>query len=116
MKKRKRNGVVTTTNGTYKWSSVAHIFRSGVRVAQSLLFCVAFCQPTFVLCLFSSFDESFARGVVIFCVVNMKSTCFVFKLKRKKQVLALVLIEDLGFHPLVREIQRLSTRFATLHS
>jgi len=27
MKKRKRNGVVTTTNGTYKWSSVAHIFR-----------------------------------------------------------------------------------------
>jgi len=46
----------------------------------------------------------------------MKSTCFVFKLKRKKQVLALVLIEDLGFHPLVREIQRLSTRSATLHS
>jgi hypothetical protein len=37
----------------------------------------------------------------------MKSTCFVFKLKRKKQVLALVLIEDLGFLPLVREIQRL---------
>jgi hypothetical protein len=46
----------------------------------------------------------------------MKSTCFVFKLKRKKQVLALVLIEDLGFLPLVREIQRLSTRSATLHS
>jgi hypothetical protein len=40
----------------------------------------------------------------------MKSTCFVFKLKRKKQVLALVLIEDLGFLPLVREIQRLPTR------
>ena len=40
----------------------------------------------------------------------MKSTCYVFKLKRKKQVLALVLIEDLGFLPLVREIQRLSTR------
>jgi hypothetical protein len=37
----------------------------------------------------------------------MNSTCFVFKLKRKKQVLALVLIEDLGFLPLVREIQRL---------
>ena len=35
----------------------------------------------------------------------MKSTCFVFKLKRKKQVLALVLIEDLGFLPLVREIK-----------
>jgi hypothetical protein len=34
----------------------------------------------------------------------MKSTCFVFKLKRKKQVLALVLIEDLGFLPLVKEI------------
>ena len=33
----------------------------------------------------------------------MKSTCFVCKLKRKKQVLALVLIEDLGFLPLVRE-------------
>jgi hypothetical protein len=31
-------------------------------------------------------------------------------LKRKKQVLALILIEDLGFLPLVREIQRLSTR------
>ena len=46
----------------------------------------------------------------------MKSTCFVFKLKRKKQVLALILIEDLGFLPLVREIQRLSTRSATLHS
>ena len=46
----------------------------------------------------------------------MKSTCFVFKLKRKKQVLALVLIEDLRFLPLVREIQRLSTRSATLHS
>ena len=46
----------------------------------------------------------------------MKSTCFVFKLKRKKQVLALVLIEDLGFLPLVREIQRLSTRSAMLHS
>ena len=29
-------------------------------------------------------------------------TCFVFKLKRKKQVLALVLIEDLGFLPLMR--------------
>jgi hypothetical protein len=40
----------------------------------------------------------------------MKSTCFVLKLKRKKQVLALVVIEDLGFLPLVREIQRLSTR------
>jgi hypothetical protein len=38
----------------------------------------------------------------------MKSTCFVFKLKQKKQVLALVLIEDLGFLPLVREIQRLT--------
>ena len=38
------------------------------------------------------------------------------KLKRKKQVLALVLIEDLGFLPFVREIQRLSTRSATLHS
>jgi hypothetical protein len=37
----------------------------------------------------------------------LKTTCFVFKLKRKKQVLALVLIEDLGFLPLVREIQRL---------
>jgi hypothetical protein len=35
----------------------------------------------------------------------MKSTCFVFKLKRKKQVLALVFIEDLGFLPLVREIK-----------
>ena len=46
----------------------------------------------------------------------MKLTCFVFKLKRKKQVLALVLIEDLRFLPLVREIQRLSTRSATLHS
>jgi hypothetical protein len=46
----------------------------------------------------------------------MKSTCFVFKLKRKKQILALVLIEDLGFLPLVREIQCLSTRSATLHS
>jgi hypothetical protein len=46
----------------------------------------------------------------------MKSTWFVFKLKRKKQVLALILIEDLGFLPLVREIQRLSTRSATLHS
>jgi len=46
----------------------------------------------------------------------MKSTCFVFKLKRKKQVLALVLIEDLGFLPLLREIQRLSTRSAKLHS
>jgi hypothetical protein len=34
---------------------------------------------------------------------------FVFELKRKKRVLALVLIEDLGFLPLVREIQRLST-------
>ena len=52
-----------------------------------------------------------ARGVVIFCVVSMtltcewmKSTCFVFKLKRKKQVLALVLIEDLGFLPRVWEI------------
>ena len=32
----------------------------------------------------------------------MKSTCFVFKLKRKKQVLALVLIEDLEFLPLMR--------------
>ena len=32
----------------------------------------------------------------------MKSTCFDFKLKRKKQVLALVLIEDLGFPPLVK--------------
>jgi hypothetical protein len=40
----------------------------------------------------------------------MKSTCFVFKLRRKKQVLALLLIEDLGFLPLVREIQRFSTR------
>jgi hypothetical protein len=38
----------------------------------------------------------------------MKSRCFVFKLKRKKQVLAFVLIEDLGFLPLVRAIQRLS--------
>ena len=38
----------------------------------------------------------------------MKSTCFVFKSKRKKQVLALVLIEDLVFLPLVREIQRLT--------
>jgi hypothetical protein len=38
----------------------------------------------------------------------VKLTCFVFKLKRKKQVLALVLIEDMGFLPLVREIQRLS--------
>ena len=37
-------------------------------------------------------------------------------LKQKKQVLALVLIEDLGFLPLVREIQRLSTGSATLHS
>ena len=46
----------------------------------------------------------------------MKSTCFVFKLKQKKQVLALVLFEDLGFLPLVREIQRLSTRSATLRS
>jgi len=46
----------------------------------------------------------------------MKSTCFVFKLKWKKQELALILIEDLGFLPLVREIQRLSTRSATLHS
>ena len=45
-----------------------------------------------------------------------KSTCFVFKLKRKKQVLALVLNEDLGFLPLVREIQRFSTRSATLHA
>jgi hypothetical protein len=35
-------------------------------------------------------------------------------LKRKKQVLALVLIEDLGFLPLVRETQRLSTRSGTL--
>jgi hypothetical protein len=43
----------------------------------------------------------------------MKSTCFGFKLKRKKQVLALVLIEDMGFLPLVREIQRLSTREKT---
>ena len=46
----------------------------------------------------------------------MKSTCFVFKLKRKKQVLALILIEDLGFLPLVRVIQRLSTRSSILHS
>jgi hypothetical protein len=46
--------------------------------------------------------------------IFLKSTCFVFKLKRKKQVLALVLIEDLGFLPLVREIQRLSTRSVTL--
>jgi hypothetical protein len=35
-------------------------------------------------------------------------------LKQKKQVLALVLIEDLGFLALVREIQHLSTRSATL--
>ena len=41
----------------------------------------------------------------------MKSTSFVFKLKRKKQVL--VLIEDLGFLQLVREIQCLSTREKT---
>jgi hypothetical protein len=46
----------------------------------------------------------------------MNSTRFVFKLKRKKQVLALVPIEDLGFLSLVREIQRLSTRSAVLHS
>ena len=38
------------------------------------------------------------------------------KKKLEKQVLALVLIEDLRFLPLVREIQRLSTRSATLHS
>jgi hypothetical protein len=46
----------------------------------------------------------------------MRMNEFVFELKRKKRVLALVLIEDLGFLPLVREIQRLSTRSATLHS
>jgi hypothetical protein len=46
----------------------------------------------------------------------MKSTRFVFKLNRKKQVLTLVLIEDLGFLLLVREIQCLSTRSVTLHS
>ena len=40
----------------------------------------------------------------------MRMNEFVFELKRKKRVLALVLIEDLGFLPLVREIQRLSTR------
>ena len=66
-----------------------------------------------------------ARGVVIFCVVkhdiDMRMNewnrhALFFKLKRKKQVLALVLIEDLGFLPLVREIQRLSTRSATLNS
>jgi hypothetical protein len=43
-------------------------------------------------------------------------SCFVFKMKRKKQALAFVLIEDLGFLPLVREIQRRSTRSTTLHS
>jgi hypothetical protein len=42
----------------------------------------------------------------------MKSTCFVFKLKWKKQELALILIEDLGFLPLVREIQREKTNFS----
>jgi hypothetical protein len=36
-----------------------------------------------------------------------------FNLKRKKQVLALVLIEDLGFLPLVREIPLRSTRERT---
>jgi hypothetical protein len=36
--------------------------------------------------------------------------------RNRYSVLALVLIEDLGFLPLVREIQRLSTRSATLHS
>ena len=36
--------------------------------------------------------------------------------ERNRYYLALVLIEDLGFLPLVREIQRLSTRSATLHS
>jgi hypothetical protein len=41
-------------------------------------------------------------------------SCFVFMLKQKKQVLALVLIEDLGFLSLVREIQRLSTRSANV--
>ena len=44
----------------------------------------------------------------------MKSTCFVFKLKQV--LIAHVLIEDLRFLPLVREIQRLSTRYGTLHS
>jgi hypothetical protein len=46
----------------------------------------------------------------------MKLTCFVFNLKQKKQVLALLLFEDLGFLPLVGEIQRLSTRSSTLRS
>jgi len=45
----------------------------------------------------------------------MNEIDIVFKLKRKKQVLALILIENLRFLPLVREIQRLSTRSATLH-